>query len=447
MYLYKDLPVLQDDKYILLFNNATDGNDFVMAFDKAKNELPLQDDDDNHYLTIAFKRMNVALNLWKQAHKKGWYFRWTIIDKTIGDTIGIIEEIERADDDELSNYVWLKIDFEKRYEKYYENEKEIMHLLSLIVQPTFEFFACENIAIKIISFAKQRIKAVSNLGFIKLQNCPIKHDRTQSGVYYVLNKFNNTNENSTDSTEKSNILTDPKKLVARELKKAGFDISTIKVPTRVFILADSLYDTMLSKNCGKYKYPLGGKLFVFDGNDSVGFIKGAMCSPAIATQAEDLIAGGVKELIHIGFAGGLQQDMYVGDIVLTDGAYNDTAVARLYGFDYDFIESTKSLTDELCKLLKNSKINHRRGKHWTTDAGYMETYAQVVEHRNKGTLCVEMEGVGLFTVANYRKCRSSAIYIISDILANDDWSIGWSEKALDTGINKIIDTLILSIQK
>ena len=60
---------------------------------------------------------------------------------------------------------------------------------------------------------------------------------------------------------------------------------------------------------------------------------------------------------------------------------------------------------------------------------------------------MEMEGVGLFTVANYRKCRSSAIYIISDILANDDWSIGWSEKALDTGINKIIDTLILSIQK
>lgn len=247
--------------------------------------------------------------------------------------------------------------------------------------------------------------------------------------------------------EKNNVLTDPKKLVARELKNAGFDINTMNVPTRVYLLADSLYDTLLSKHCGTYKYPLGGDLFVFNGNSSVGFIKGMMCSPAIATQAEDLIAGGVKELIHIGFAGGLQSNMNVGDIVLTDGAYNDTAVARLYGFDYDFIESTKSLTDELSDLLINRKVDFKRGKHWTTDAGYMETYGQFVEYRDKGALCVEMEGVGLFTVANYRKCRASAIYIISDVHEKDDWSLGWGENALDTAINKLIDTIISSTSK
>lgn len=247
--------------------------------------------------------------------------------------------------------------------------------------------------------------------------------------------------------EKNTVLTDPKKLVARELKNAGFDINTMKVPTRVYILADSLYDIMLSKNCGTYKYPLGGDLFVFNENNSVGFIKGMMCSPAIATQAEDLIAGGVKELIHIGFAGGLQRDMNVGDIVLTDGAYNDTAVARLYGFDYDIIDSTKSLTDELQGLLESRKIDVRRGKHWTTDAGYMETYGQMAEHRDKGALCVEMEGVGLFTVAHYRKCRASAIYVISDVHGNDSWNLGWGENSLDTAINLIIDTIILSTQK
>ena len=247
--------------------------------------------------------------------------------------------------------------------------------------------------------------------------------------------------------KKNAVITDPKKLVARELKNAGFDINTIHVPTRVYLLADDLYNVMLSRNCGTYKYPLGGKLFVFDGNDSIGFIKGAMCSPAIATQAEDLIAGGVKELIHIGFAGGLQQDMKVGDIVLTDGAYNDTAVARLYDFDYDFIESTKSLTDALQDLLANGEMNYIRGNHWTTDAGYMETYGQVVEHRNKGALCVEMEGVGLFTVANYRKCRAAAMYVISDILLKENWNLGWGQNALDTTINKIIDTIIKSTNR
>lgn len=50
------------------------------------------------------------------------------------------------------------------------------------------------------------------------------------------------------------VLTDPKKLVRLELKNAGFDIDKIKVPERVYLLADSLYDAMLAKECGRYKY-------------------------------------------------------------------------------------------------------------------------------------------------------------------------------------------------
>lgn len=103
-----------------------------------------------------------------------------------------------------------------------------------------------------------------------------------------------------------------------ELKNAEFDIHKINVPKRVYLLADSLYDAMLLRNCGTYKYPLGGELFVFDENENIGFIKGHMCSPAIATQAEDLIAGGVKELIHVGFAGGLQTDMRAAIYIISD---------------------------------------------------------------------------------------------------------------------------------
>lgn len=96
---------------------------------------------------------------------------------------------------------------------------------------------------------------------------------------------------------------------------------------------------------------------------TMGFINEHMCSPAIATQAEDLIAGGVKELIHIGFAGGLQIKQKPGDLVLIDGAFNDTAVARLYGFDYEKIDSTKILTDELERKLVCKNMNYRRGVH------------------------------------------------------------------------------------
>lgn len=241
--------------------------------------------------------------------------------------------------------------------------------------------------------------------------------------------------------DKDKVLTDPAKLVRQELKNQGFDIDKINVPKRVYLLADSLYDEMLKKNCGTYQYPLGGRLYVFHENPDAGFVKGNMCSPAIATQAEDLIAGGVKELIHVGFAGGLQPDMRPGEIVITDGAYNDTAVARLYGYDFNIMEASKELTDRLCKGFTDKKIAYRRGIHWTTDAGYMETWGQVTAYREKGALCVEMEGVGLFTVAAYRNCSAAAIYVISDVHTESDWKLGWGENKLEDSIQRILDIL------
>lgn len=109
-----------------------------------------------------------------------------------------------------------------------------------------------------------------------------------------------------------------------------------------------------------------------------------MCSPGIATQAEDLIAGGIEELIHIGLAGGINEQLSIGDIIVTNGAYNDTAVARLYGFDCDFLETSKTLTDEMEKLLNENEVNTKKGKHWTTDAGYRETWEQIVKYRSQG---------------------------------------------------------------
>lgn len=242
--------------------------------------------------------------------------------------------------------------------------------------------------------------------------------------------------------DRNEVLTNPEKLVRLELKNKGFDIDKMNVPKRVYLMADDFYDGIISKNCGTYKYPLGGELYVFNANENIGFIKGNMCSPAIATQAEDLIAGGVEELIHVGFAGGLQTDMKPGDIVITDGAYNDTAVARLYGYDLDIIESSKELTNELCKVFTDNEVAYRRGKHWTTDAGYMETWGQIIEYRNKGAQCVEMEGVGLFTVAAYRKCLAAAIYIISDVLVESGWNLGWGENQLDDAVQKVLDILM-----
>lgn len=245
---------------------------------------------------------------------------------------------------------------------------------------------------------------------------------------------------------RNDVLTDPKKLVKAELKNNGFDLDKIKIPERVYLLADDIFDAMLSRHAGEYKYPLGGRLYVFNENENIGFAKGYMCSPAIATQAEDLIAGGVRELIHVGYAGGLQKELHPGDIILTDGAFHDTAVARLYGYDYEVIHSSAALTNDAADMLKAAGLSYQRGLHWTTDAGYRETWGQILDYREKGALCVEMEGVGLFTIANYRNCEATGIYIVSDVPKEDAWELGWEGSEIARSVSRVMDMILNSIK-
>ncbi|MDE5896411.1 MAG: GNAT family N-acetyltransferase, partial [Clostridia bacterium] len=94
----------------------------------------------------------------------------------------------------------------------------------------------------------------------------------------------------------------PSVLVRKEIELQGldFDEYRTKVPNRVYLLADSLFDTMLAKNVGTLTFDVGGGIYVMNHNSNLGFAKGEMCSPGLATQAEDLYAAGVKELIHVG---------------------------------------------------------------------------------------------------------------------------------------------------
>ena len=234
------------------------------------------------------------------------------------------------------------------------------------------------------------------------------------------------------------VMTNPKDLVRIELKNQGYDLKDIKVPRRVYLLADGIYDAMLNGGYGEYQYSLGGELYTFRKNPQIGFVKGQMCSPGIATQVEDLIAGGVREFVHIGLAGGINDKLEIGDVVVTEGAFNDTAVARLYGFDVDFLETSEQLTAELSKLMNDKDIRIHSGKHWTTDAGYHETWGQIQDYNAKGALCVEMECAGMLTIAKYRECLASAIYVITDVLDENGWHLGWAGNAIDSTIEKIV---------
>lgn len=264
------------------------------------------------------------------------------------------------------------------------------------------------------------------------ENYPLENDKVLAYVTMCRNHF------PLDPREYNA----PSQLVRREMELQGINLDELRkvFPKRLYLLADSLYDTMLAKSAGALTYHVGGGVYIMDHDNSVGFVKGEMCSPGIATQAEDLIAAGAKELIHVGFAGGYP-GTDIGDVVITDGAFHDTAVAGLYGCNGEIVRSSKELTDLLCREMDAKGIAYRRGCHRTTDAGYVQPCWSAKYYEAKGALCVEMEGAGLFAVAKFRSCRAAGIYVISDSGSGDDWDLGWGEKVLETSINKVIDAI------
>ena len=159
--------------------------------------------------------------------------------------------------------------------------------------------------------------------------------------------------------QRERVMTNPKELVRIELKNAGFDIDSMQIPQRVYLLADDIYDAMLERRCGKYKYPLGGSLYVLKNNPEIGFIKSAMCSAGIATQVEDLVAGGVKEFIHVGLAGGIKPNLKVGDIMrhgnrLLIIVLKKRTVWKWKGSDFSRLPNTGNVLPQQFTLLQMS---------------------------------------------------------------------------------------------
>ena len=57
------------------------------------------------------------------------------------------------------------------------------------------------------------------------------------------------------------------------------------------------------------------------------------------------------------------------------------------------------------------------------------------------------EGVGLFTIANYRKCVATGIYVVSDVYSENDWKLGWEGNDIKRAVGAVIDMIIESIRQ
>lgn len=186
--VYKKCPQFENEKYLLRFVNENDCRDLLKVYSDKKAASFFNSDncggDDFYYTTES--RMEEAIKYWLWEYERHGFVRWSIIDKDANEAIGTIELFHRDSNDYFTNCGLLRLDLRSDYEK----SANIQKILSLIIEPTFELFDCDKIATKAIPEAKERIKALCNIGFMFSKEKLIGHDRKEYKDYFVIKKYN-----------------------------------------------------------------------------------------------------------------------------------------------------------------------------------------------------------------------------------------------------------------
>ena len=148
-------------------------------------------------------------------------------------------------------------------------------------------------------------------------------------------------------------------------------------------------------------------------------------APTAVMTLEELAALGIRTFVNLGTAGGLQAELSVGDLVICDRAIRDEGTSHHYVPFEKYAYSCPGLTENLCTAAERQSTQFLRGTSWTTDAPYRETTGELRQYRSEGAVTVEMEVSALFAVGAFRGVSVSSVFVISDLLSEEDWNQGY----------------------
>ena len=154
----------------------------------------------------------------------------------------------------------------------------------------------------------------------------------------------------------------------------------------------------------------------------VSIMGSGMGIPTLSIYVNELFMEyGVKTIIRVGTCGALQPDLKLGEIVLAMSASTDSNINRLRfnGMDYaptaDFDLLLKAYEAADSRGLKVRVGNILSGdSFYQDDPDYWKIWAQY------GSLVVEMESAGLYTLAAKYKAKALSILTVSDSLVTHE---------------------------
>lgn len=138
---------------------------------------------------------------------------------------------------------------------------------------------------------------------------------------------------------------------------------------------------------------------------------------AAVSVLEELIAGGVEQIIATGTCGALV-DFPENEFLIPVEALRDEGISYHYLPPSRSIATDSTLNDRMVETLTSKGLCCELVKTWTTDAFYRETPEMVAYRKEEGCQVVEMECSALAACASFRQVRFGQLLFTADTLAD-----------------------------
>lgn len=189
-------------------------------------------------------------------------------------------------------------------------------------------------------------------------------------------------------------------------------------PRRAKLIAENLFDS--PKLVNEVRGILGYTGTV-DGQP-ISVMASGMGSPSITIYATELYRFfGVRRIIRVGTAGGMQPSVQLGDVIAASAAHTDSAMAsvRIPGVSMSHAPDFGLLAAAVAAA-KAADLNMRVGPIFSADHFYAsrpETMQALIAH---GTLAVEMESAALYAVAAAEHAEALTLLTVTDHLGREE---------------------------
>ncbi len=152
----------------------------------------------------------------------------------------------------------------------------------------------------------------------------------------------------------------------------------------------------------------------------------------------------VDTIIRIGSAGGLAEDVHVGDIVVAVGACTDSNYAAQYRLPGTFAPIADwELLHTVMKKARERSLSVKAGNVISSDCFYGDNPDASLAWKKMGVLAVEMEAAALYMNAARAGKKALTVLTVSDLIfGTEEMSAKEREQGFGTRISLALDAAI-----